>query len=63
VNFPILGRLIVPSKFGQRYAYGFVEESGKKLYVTGGIGTSILPVRFRVAPEIVILQLVTEVDR
>ena len=63
VNFPILGRLVVPSKFGQRYAYGLIEESGRKLYVTGGIGTSILPVRFRVAPEIVILQLVTDVDR
>ena len=63
VNFPILGRPIVPSKFGRRYAYGLVEENGKKLYVTGGIGTSILPVRFRVAPEIVILNLVTEADR
>jgi len=63
VNFPILGRPIVPSKFGRRYAYGLVEENGKKLYVTGGIGTSILPVRFRVAPEIVILNLVTEVER
>jgi uncharacterized protein len=63
VNLPIVGRPIVPSKFGQRYAYGLVEESGKKLFVTGGVGTSILPVRFRVAPEIVILKLVTEVDR
>jgi len=60
VNLPLVGRPIVPSKFGQRYAYGFVEENGKKLYVTGGIGTSILPVRFRVAPEIVVLKLVTE---
>ena len=57
VNFPIVGRLIVPSRFGQRYAYGFIEESGRKLFVTGGVGTSILPVRFRVAPEIVILRL------
>ena len=58
VNLPIVGRLIVPSRFGQRYAYGLVEENGRKLFVTGGIGTSIVPVRFRVAPEIVILTLV-----
>jgi len=58
VNLPIVGRLIVPSRSGQRYAYGLVEENGKKLFVTGGIGTSIVPVRFGVAPEIVILTLV-----
>jgi predicted MPP superfamily phosphohydrolase len=58
VSLPIVGRPIVPSKFGQRYAYGLVEENGRKLFVTGGIGTSILPVRFRVEPEIVILRLV-----
>jgi predicted MPP superfamily phosphohydrolase len=60
VNLPIVGRLIVPSAFGQRYAYGLVEENGRKLFVTGGVGTSILPVRFRVAPEIVILSLVEQ---
>lgn len=57
VNFPLLGRLVVPSRFGQRYAYGLIEEDEKKLFVTGGIGTSIIPVRFRVRPEIVILEL------
>lgn len=57
VNLPFLGRLIVPSKFGARYAYGLIEEDGKKLYVTSGIGTSIWPVRFGVTPEIVILTL------
>jgi predicted MPP superfamily phosphohydrolase len=60
VNFPIIGRPIVPSRFGQRYAYGFIEENERKLFVTGGIGTSILPVRFRVTPEIVILRLVRQ---
>jgi predicted MPP superfamily phosphohydrolase len=62
VDLPIVGRPIVPSRFGQRYAYGLVEESGRKLFVTSGIGTSILPVRFRVPPEIVILTLVSEGD-
>jgi uncharacterized protein len=55
VAFPLLGRLIVPSNFGQRYAAGHVEENGKHLFVTTGIGTSILPIRFRVPPEVAIV--------
>jgi predicted MPP superfamily phosphohydrolase len=57
VNLPIVGRLDVPSKFGSRYAYGLIEESGRKLFVSSGVGTSIVPVRFRVPPEVVILEL------
>lgn len=52
VNLPIVGRLIVPSKFGQRYAAGLIHERGKWLFVSTGIGTSILPVRFGVPPEV-----------
>lgn len=57
VNLPLLGRLVVPSQFGSRYAYGLVEEDEKRLFVTGGVGTSIMPVRFRVPPEIAMLTL------
>lgn len=57
VNLPFLGRRIVPSMFGERYAAGHVEESGKHLFVTTGIGTSVFPVRFRVPPEIAVLTL------
>ena len=57
VYFPLLGRLIVPSKYGQRYALGSVVERGRHLFVAGGVGTSIIPVRFLVPPEISILRL------
>jgi predicted MPP superfamily phosphohydrolase len=57
VNFPLFGRVVVPSKFGQRYAMGHVVEDGRHLFVGAGVGTSIIPVRFRVPPEIVILTL------
>jgi predicted MPP superfamily phosphohydrolase len=57
VNFPFFGRTKVPSEFGQRYAAGHVIENNHHLFVTTGIGTSIIPVRFRVPPEIVILTL------
>jgi predicted MPP superfamily phosphohydrolase len=55
VNLPLLGRLIVPSRFGERFAIGHVREEGRDLFVTPGIGTSIVPLRFRVPPEISVL--------
>jgi predicted MPP superfamily phosphohydrolase len=57
VNFPLIGTPVVPSRFGQRYSAGHVFENDHHLFVTTGIGTSILPVRFRVPPEIVILTI------
>jgi len=57
VTFPVVGRPIVPSR--KRYAAGDITENGKRMFVTTGIGTSILPVRFRVPPEIVVLRLST----
>jgi predicted MPP superfamily phosphohydrolase len=57
VNIPFIGRPIVPSRFGQKYAAGHIQEGSKHLFVTTGIGTSIIPVRFRVSPEIVLLTL------
>ena len=52
VALPWLGRPIVPSAHGERFAIGHVRERGRDLFVTSGLGTSILPVRFRVPPEI-----------
>ena len=48
---------IVPSKYGNRFAYGHVVEGGRHLVVSGGLGTSILPVRFGVPPEILLVEL------
>ena len=57
VNIPLIGTPITPSRHGSKYAAGHVFENGHHLFVTTGIGTSILPVRFRVPPEIVILTI------
>jgi predicted MPP superfamily phosphohydrolase len=57
VRLPFVGAPVVPSAHGQRYAHGHVVEGGRHLYVTTGIGTSILPVRLGVPPEIVVLTL------
>lgn len=47
----------VPSRYGNRYAYGHVRENGRDLVVSAGIGTSKLPVRLGVPPEIVLIEL------
>lgn len=57
VNFPWLGAPIVPSRFGERYARGHVVEGGGHLFVTSGLGTSLLPVRFRVPPEVALVRI------
>lgn len=57
VRLPFAGALIVPSKFGQRFAAGHVVEGGRHLFVATGVGTSILPVRFRVPPAVTLLTL------
>lgn len=57
VALPLVGRLVVPSRYKQRYAAGLVIENGKQLFVTTGVGTSIIPVRFGVPPEIALLTI------
>ncbi len=48
---------VVPSRHGNRYAYGHVVEGARHLIVSGGLGTSIMPVRFGIPPEIVTVTL------
>ena len=57
VNLPLIGTPIVPSRFGPKYTRGHVFENDHHMYVTSGIGTSIMPIRFRVTPEILILTI------
>ena len=60
VVLPFFGRLWVPSQYGARYAIGHVVEQGRHLFVSPGLGTSILPVRFGVPPEVSLITLVGE---
>lgn len=57
VNLPLIGRPILPSPGAAAWPCGLYDQDGRKLLVTGGIGTSALPVRFRAPPEIVIVTL------
>lgn len=40
-----------------RWTYGMVEESGKRMYVTSGLGCSALPLRVAARPEWVLLEI------
>ena len=57
VRFPFIGSVVQSTRMGDRYSRGHVFENNRHLFVTTGIGTSILPVRFGVTPEIVLLTL------
>ena len=57
LGVPVINRLVVASRGSRRWLFGYYEGAGKPLFVTGGIGTSILPIRFLRPPEIVVLTL------
>ena len=59
VRLPFLGALWRPPGSG-RYDNGWYTHDHARMYVSRGIGTSILPVRFRCAPELAIVTLYPE---
>ncbi|MEP7213841.1 MAG: metallophosphoesterase [Acidobacteriota bacterium] len=54
---PVIGSPFVPSTYGQRYNLGHIRENGVDMFVTTGTGTSILPFRFMMPPEIAVLTI------
>ena len=48
------------SDYGAKYACGVVEEHGKTLVTSAGLGTSLLPVRLFTAPEIWLIEVRAE---
>jgi uncharacterized protein len=57
IRLPLIWPAFVPSKYGARYAYGHVIEGGRHMIVSGGLGTSFIPARLGVPPEIVQMEL------
>jgi predicted MPP superfamily phosphohydrolase len=60
VWLPVIGTPIVPSSYGQKYSYGHKRENNMDIFITSGIGTSILPIRFMMPPEIAVLTINNE---
>ena len=59
INLPLLGRLVTATECGKACAYGLIGHK-PPVVVTAGIGTSILPARFRAPPEIVVITLFSD---
>jgi uncharacterized protein len=57
IRIPGLWPSFVPSKYGARFAYGHIVEDGRHMIVSGGLGTSTIPVRLGVPPEIVQVEI------
>lgn len=57
MRVPLIWPAFVPSAYGARFAYGHIVEGGRDLIVSGGLGTSVLPMRLGVPPEIVHVEL------
>jgi uncharacterized protein len=60
IYLPWLFPPVTPGRSKPENAYGLSAVDGRRLYVTGGIGTSILPIRVNMPPEIVILTILSE---
>ena len=60
INLPFLGRFVTSTRLGKPYAYGLKKWNGIPTYISAGLGTSILPARFRAPPETVIIHLVPQ---
>lgn len=57
VNLPLLGRRLHASEGSAKWPCGLYAVDGRQLYVSGGVGVSILPVRFNQPPEIAVVTL------
>lgn len=57
VRLPVAGALLLPSRYGQKYASGWCQGPNWPVYVSRGVGTTLLPVRFGARPEVAIFEL------
>ena len=62
ISLPGVGILKNASKAPLRWTHGLVRERGQYLYVTSGIGTSGVPLRWRVPAEFVVLDVTGPAD-
>lgn len=54
---PLIGAITVPSRYGERYRCGVIREGARTVVVTGGVGTSLLPMRYGAPPDLWLVTL------
>ena len=57
IRLPILGAISYVSKYGERFGCGLITEGSRRVVVTAGIGTSVLPFRLGAPSDIWLLTL------
>jgi len=57
IRLPFIGPLVNMSDAPLHWTYGHIAEDGHNLYVTSGVGTSLLPVRIGIPPEIALIEV------
>jgi len=57
MHWPLVGPLTVPSQFGGKYLQGLHRRGGTSLYVSAGVGASMMPLRWGNPPELPVLRL------
>ncbi|HXD45498.1 MAG TPA: metallophosphoesterase [Pseudolabrys sp.] len=57
LRVPFMPPVWAPSRYGARFAYGHIVETGRHMIVSGGLGCSKVPLRLGVPPEIVRITL------
>jgi predicted MPP superfamily phosphohydrolase len=57
INLPFFGPPFAPTWHNRRYTYGHIVDGNRHLIISGGLGTSHLPIRFLRPPEIVEITL------
>lgn len=57
VYLPLLGAPVVPGAAPRAWAYGWIAHGDNRMYVTSGLGVSILPLRLNMRPEWLLLTL------
>nr|WP_232475862.1 metallophosphoesterase [Sphingomonas formosensis] len=57
IRLPLIGPLATGSLYGERYLCGLVQEKGRTLIVSAGLGTSIVPLRYGARPDLWLITL------
>lgn len=57
IRLPLIGAITTMSRYDERYACGRIDEAGRTLIVSAGLGTSVLPLRLGAVPDLWLVTL------
>lgn len=57
IRLPLVGAISYESRYGRRYTCGRIDENGRTLIVSAGLGTSVLPFRLGAVPDLWLVEV------